>query len=108
MTWKEYCDGVSLLTRHFGAFTKNEIDAGFKYWRNQTHAEFLQEIDLAFQIGKKPQLSKHYQESNKMPYYSSFEPETRIINDDCLDNILKENDAKSLLDLIFKHKKERA
>jgi hypothetical protein len=108
MTWKEYCAGVSLITRHFGAYQKNDIDSGFQYWRNRYYTEFLQEIDLSFQIGKKPELNKQNNDLKKMPYYAHFEPEQRIISDDYLDKVLKDNDAESLSELIFKQKKERA
>lgn len=108
MTWQQYCAGVTLLVKHFGAYSKQEIDLGFNYWRNRQHSEFLQEIDLSFQTGKRPELNKQNKDFKKMPFYVQYQHDERIISDDHLDKILKENDAQSLSELIFKKKKERA
>lgn len=106
MEWKEYCAGLDLLTKRFGAYPKQEIEKGYRFWKNKEQNFFIEEIEMSLSTGARLQLDqpKLYR---KPPYFQPFALEEKFITDDYLINLLKENEVESLLELVFKQKKER-
>jgi len=106
MTWEVYNTCLTPLIKRFGSFTRPEIDRGFFVWREATQDVFLAEIEIAISTNKRLDITKL--RSKPRPYHAAFkELDERIMSDDCLDSMLKDNECASLLDLVFKKKNKK-
>ena len=101
MTWKEYTEELQILFHRFGAYSKEEIDKGFKRFKDKPRHEFSSWI---MNQTSRPMLSyeiKPFIPKQVKPYQDN---ETLIITDNYLDNLKKQHGVESIVELIIKKK----
>jgi hypothetical protein len=101
MTWNEYNTLLIPLIQKFGAFhySKDMISKGFFHWKSKTKQELIDQINEAIASNIPLELVK-ITRSNAYNVYKH--EENYQITDNFLDNYLKSNGVKSVVELIGK------
>lgn len=103
MTWQTYNVTIGPLVK-CPAFTYSteEIRRGYYRWQKEPASELQKWIDISLSTGIKLDLSQPIVHKNdNHPSREVWKSEPKIITDGYLDNLLKDNDAHTLLDLVF-------
>jgi len=106
MNWQEYNALVYKLSETFGEkrYTKQNIESGFKYWKNLKTDDLRSVVGVSISTGKPVDLAtegmKRQPKAEVTYYISKEEP----IDYDSLERLKKQNGAESLWDLVLKFK----
>lgn len=103
MTWNEYNQAIGPLVKCPAfSYSTEEIRKGYYRWQREPQAELKKFIDISLSTGLKLDLTQPiYHKNDNHPSREVWKSEPKIITDGFLDNLLKENDASTLLDLVF-------
>lgn len=103
MTWQQFNVALTPLIKKFGSYSHEEIRKGYFRWQKEPQTELLKYVDISLLTGQRLDLYQEIVHKNdKHPSREIWKSEPKIITDGYLDNILKENNAPSLLDLVFR------
>jgi hypothetical protein len=95
--------------KRFGAYDPNDIKNGFYIWKSKHQQDLLVLVEQAINTGKrldlciKPINDQRVNIDTKNKWKDEIE--SRVITDGYMDNLIKDSNCESLLDLVFKNKK---
>lgn len=105
VNWIAYNQALIPLIQKFGAVTysQNEIKQGYFFWKKRNLSDLIEQISLSISFNQPLELIKAVDQS-KRPERSQWQPEEYEQSEGFLDNLLKSNNANSVMDLVDKYR----